>query len=89
MPGNANKVNAIGRSADNTADDGSVVIEALQMQVAFLEDTVASLDEALATQQRQLHELQQQLRLLHGQLKEQGNRLDAMTETTDAPPPHY
>lgn len=87
MPGNHDSVNAI--DSPSTDAEDSTAFEALQMQVAFLEDTVATLDDALAVQQRQLHELQQQLRLLHGQLKEQGNRLDAMTETTDAPPPHY
>lgn len=87
MPGSHDSAKAT--HSPSTDAKESTTFEALQMQVAFLEDTVATLDDALAIQQRQLHELQQQLRLLHGQLKEQGNRLDAMTETTDAPPPHY
>lgn len=78
-----------GTRSGTPQEAGAVAIDALQMQVAFLEDTVASLDKALVEQQNQLQMLTQQVRHLHTQLKEQGHRLDAVNDTADTPPPHY
>ena len=65
-------------------------IEALEAQIAFVEDTVQALDEALAVQQQHLLRLERQIDRLQRQLKDQGARLDEVAaDASEPPPPHY
>lgn len=66
------------------------LLQDLQAQFAFQEDTVASLNEALASQQQEILSLREELRLLKLRLKEQGDALADMSGApTDERPPHY
>ena len=65
-------------------------IEALEAQIAFVEDTVQALDEALAVQQQHILRLERQIDRLQQQLKDQGARLDEVAaDASEPPPPHY
>lgn len=66
------------------------LLQDLQAQFAFQEDTVASLNEALASQQKEILSLREELKLLKLRLKEQGDALADMSGSpTDERPPHY
>jgi SlyX protein len=66
------------------------LLQDLQAQFAFQEDTVASLNEALASQQKEILALREELKLLKQRLKEQGDALADMSGSpTDERPPHY
>ena len=66
------------------------LLQDLQAQFAFQEDTVASLNEAVASQQQEILSLREELRLLKLRLKEQGHALADMSGApTDERPPHY
>ncbi|MEM1113815.1 MAG: SlyX family protein [Pseudomonadota bacterium] len=67
------------------------MLEDLQSQLAFQEDTVQSLNDAVASQQQQLMLLQRQLELLKQRQDEQAQLLDQASNspTGDEPPPHY
>ena len=65
-------------------------VEALEAQIAFVEDTVQALDEALAAQQQYILRLERQIDRLQQQLKDQGARIDEVAgESSEPPPPHY
>lgn len=66
------------------------LLQDLQAQFAFQEDTVASLNEALASQQQEILSLREELRLLKLRLKEQGDALAGMPGApANERPPHY
>ncbi len=76
--------------AHSTDPDAQHQIEALQTQMAFLEDTVTSLNEALSGQQREILTLRQQLTLLKQRQDElQHQQGTAPGDVADERPPHY
>ena len=65
-------------------------IEALEAQIAFVEDAVQALDDALAAQQQHILRLDRQIDQLQQQLRDQGARIDeVVADTNEPPPPHY
>lgn len=64
-------------------------LEALQTQMAFLEDTVTALNEALAGQQRDILTLREQLVLLKRRQDELQLRQEAGATVEQGRPPHY
>lgn len=62
-------------------------LEAMQTQLAFLEETVGALNEALAAQQQEILTLRRQLSLLKQRQEEMA--LHAAPDTSDERPPHY
>ena len=66
------------------------LLQELQAQFAFQEDTVASLNDALSVQQQEILSLREELALLKQRLKEQGDTLaDMAGPPADERPPHY
>ncbi len=66
------------------------MLEDLQSQVAFQEDTLQGLQAALSSQQQDLLVVQRQMQLLKERQDEQAAALDdARPRGSEAPPPHY
>ncbi|MFV0278551.1 MAG: SlyX family protein [Parahaliea sp.] len=67
------------------------LLQDLQTQLAFQDDTIAALNDALAAQQRELLVLQRQLTLLKQRLDEQATALADLPAAGAASerPPHY
>lgn len=65
------------------------LVEELQSQMAFQEDTITALNEAIASQQQEILVLREQMTLLKQRQEEQAAQLDEAGPAADERPPHY
>jgi SlyX protein len=72
-------------------DEVKTILNEVQTQLAFQEDTVQALNEAMASQQRDILTLRRQLALLKQRLEEQtmAQETGAADGIMDEKPPHY
>lgn len=63
--------------------------EALEVKVAFLEETVSTMSEEFFVQQKELEELKKQMNLLVEKLKLIQSSDKESAEILDEKPPHY
>nr|WP_055434543.1 SlyX family protein [Gulbenkiania indica] len=63
--------------------------EALEVRLAWLDDTLDSLSRTVARQQQEINLLQEQLRVLYRQLQQGPDQSGSPLSLRDEVPPHY
>lgn len=63
--------------------------EALEVKIAFLEESVATISEEFFSQQKELNELKQQVALLVEKIRTLQNNESTGADFIDEKPPHY
>lgn len=63
-------------------------LEALEIKIAYQEQTIAQLNDVVVTQQRRLDELEASCKALRGELQSLADT-DGTSPDAPEPPPHY